>query len=480
MSLKIYNTESRKKEIFKPIEPGLLKIYVCGVTVYDQVHLGHAFSGIYYDMIINYFKHFHNYDVLYIRNITDVGHLVNDADNGEDKIEKRAKERKIHPMELVEKYCHLMWEDFDKLLMDRPNIEPRATGHIIEMQDWIKKIIDNGYAYEVNGNVYYNISKFKDYGKFANRDLEKLEENTRFENDSNKKNIQDFALWIKATPEHIMQWNSPWGNGYPGWHIECSVMSTKYLGDSFDIHGGGIEHLFPHHQNEIAQYYAYYKKKVVNYWVHNAMLSVEGRKMGKSLGNFITIKDFLKTHEPRALRHLITSAHYRKPQNYTETAINDSENVIKKLDLFTKRLSAITSNNNYNLVKPILELTINNFKNSMDDDFNSSAAWASIFYLIKEVNKLIDEAKLSKAESREILNFLNKINLVFKVFSFENKKENNLKHTIPEEEILKEIEKRNILRKNKKWQEADLIRVKLQKKGVILSDNTTETSWYYE
>ncbi len=481
MSIKLYNTATKKKETFKSVVLNQLKIYVCGVTIYDDVHLGHAFSYINYDILVNYFHYFLGYDITYVRNITDVGHLTDDglSDTGEDKIEKRASERKVHPMELVYMYSHRMWQFFDALKISRPNLEPQASAHILEMQEWIKKMLSNGFAYEVNGNIYYDISKFKDYGKFANKNLEELEKNTRFENDPNKKHHGDFALWIKAKPEHILKWSSPYGEGYPGWHLECSVMGTKYLGEKFDIHGGGIEHLFPHHQNEIAQNYGYFKHDVVNYWVHTAMLLVDGRKMGKSLGNFITIEDFLKKHSAESLRYLFSTGHYRKPQNYTEKAIADSEVAIDRLNKFIKRLQAIKNNKDTNNAKEIINTAIENFKNAMNDDLNTPSAWANIWLLVKEGNRLMDLNQLTEEESHQILDFLQKVNFVFKVFNFDIGCPLE-KARIQKKEIEELIERRNELRKNKNWEKSDQIRLNLEKKGVILSDSQTGTTWHYE
>ncbi len=482
MTIKLYNTLTRKKENFKPTLKGKLKIYVCGVTVYDDVHLGHAMSYIYYDMLINYFKYFHNYDVLYVRNITDVGHMTTDADGGEDKIEKRASERKVHPMELVYKYTHKMWKSFDAINLTRPNLEPQASAHILEMQEWIKKMIKNGFAYEANGNVYYDISKFEDYGKFSNNNTEEMLKDTRFKNDEQKKHAGDFALWIKAEPKHILKWQSPWGEGYPGWHLECSVMGTKYLGNEFDIHGGGIEHLFPHHENEIAQNYGYFQKKVVNYWVHTALLMVDGQKMGKSKGNFITIEDFLKTHSSESLRYLVLSGHYRKPQNYTETSIKDSENAIERINNFILRLQEVKNEKETKFAEAIIDNSIENFSKQMDDDLNTPAAFAEIFFLIKEINKLMDVDKVTVSETEKILEFLKKINLVFKIFTFIKKEDPHKpkKNRMPELEILEQIKKRDELRNKKKWEDADVIRMNLQKKGVVLFDNKDGTTWRYE
>jgi cysteinyl-tRNA synthetase len=478
MVIKIYNTLTRKKETFKPTTPGLLKIYVCGLTVYDNPHIGHAFSNIFYDVLINYFKHFHNYNILYIRNITDVGHLTEET--MEDKIEKRAIERKMHPMELVYMYTKKMWENYDALLLDRPNIEPTATGHLIEMQDWIKQMLEEGFAYKTKkGNIYFDISKVPEYGKLANKKIDELEKDTRFETDPEKKNPHDFALWKIADEKHIMKWSSPWGVGFPGWHLECSIMSTKYLDDKFDIHGGAVDLVFPHHENERAQNYAHFKKEVVKYWVHTALLTINGKKMSKSLGNFITIDEYLKKHSPQALRYLKTSGHYRKPQDYSEQAIIDAEKTLEKINNFIQRLEMVDNNSSTeSSIKQILETTKTNFSNAMDDDFNTPAAWANIHLLIKETNKLLDKNALTTQDAQNILEFLKKINLVFKVFTFK-KEETQNKPKIKKEEIEKLIEKRNKLREQKKWEEADAIRAKFREKGIILFDDKNKTTWTY-
>jgi cysteinyl-tRNA synthetase len=480
MTIKLYNTLTRKKETFKPIEKEVLKIYVCGVTVYDDVHLGHAMSYIYYDILINYFKIFHNYQIFYVRNITDVGHLTDDGqgEDGEDKIIKRAKERKVHPMELVYKYSHRMWKYFDLLNISRPNLEPQASAHIPEIIKWVETLIKNGFAYETKNGIYFDISKYKEYGSFSNRKIEDLLKDTRFKNDEEKKHPGDFAVWIKAKKEHILKWPSPWGEGYPGWHIECSVMGNKYLGNLFDIHGGGIEHVFPHHENEIAQNYGCLKQKMVNYWVHTAMLSINGKKMGKSLKNFITIEEFLKNNTAEELRFVFSTGHYRKPQNYTEKSVEDAKKTLESLNNYIKRLQEIKQEKEKSYGKEIIETSIFNFEKAMDDDLNTPSAWAQIFFLVKETNKLMDQDKLSKEEALKILDFLKKVNFVFKVFNFNNKKENKSK--IPEIEIEKLIEKREDLRKQKKWEEADLIRMNLKKKGVVLFDNKDKTTWAFE
>ncbi len=482
MTIKLYNTLTRKKEAFKPVEKGLLKIYVCGVTVYDDVHLGHAMSYIYYDLLINYFKIFHNYQIFYVRNITDVGHLTDDGlgDSGEDKMTKRARERKIHPMELAYKYSHRMWESFDKLKISRPNIEPQASAHVPEIIEWVKKLLENGFAYETKNGIYYDVSKYSEYGSFSNRKIEDLLKDTRFKNDEEKKNPADFAVWIKAKPEHILKWNSPWGLGYPGWHMECSVMGNKYLGDVFDIHGGGIEHVFPHHENEIAQNFGCLNHKMVNYWVHTAMLSIDGKKMGKSLGNFITIEEFLKKNTAEELRYVFSTGHYRKPQNYTEQSIIDAKKTLQNLNNYIRRLQEIKQEKEMFYAKEIIETSIFNFEKAMDDDLNTPNAWAQIFFLVKETNKLMDQEKLTREEASKILEFLKKANLVFKVLNFESNSENKVKNKMPVEEIEKLILKRQELRDSKKWEEADIIRINLKKKGVILFDSKEKTTWAFE
>ena len=297
----VFNTLSRKKEIFKPLHPPFVGMYVCGPTVYGDAHLGHARPAITFDMIFRYFRHI-GFKVRYVRNITDVGHLENDADEGEDKIAKKARLEQLEPMEVVQYYTDSYHKNMDQLNVLRPSIEPRASGHIIEQIEMIKKIIDAGFAYETNGSIYFDIEKYNksyNYGKLSGRVLEDLLSNTRvLEGQDEKQNPFDFALWKKAEPEHIMRWPSPWSDGFPGWHMECSAMGTKYLGETFDIHGGGMDLLFPHHEAEIAQSNAALGHESVRYWLHNNMITINGQKMGKSLNNFITLNEFFSGSHP--------------------------------------------------------------------------------------------------------------------------------------------------------------------------------------
>ncbi|HCT52514.1 MAG TPA: cysteine--tRNA ligase, partial [Balneola sp.] len=289
--LQVYNTLTRKKEDFEPLNPPFVGMYVCGPTVYGDAHLGHAKSYVSFDLVLRYLRYL-GYKVRYVQNITDVGHLVGDGEEGEDKLGKQARLEQVDPMEIAEKYTYTYFRDMDALNVLRPDIAPRATGHIPEQIAMIEKLIKNGHAYNVDGNVYFDVHSDEDYGKLSGRKTEEAESGTRVESASDKKNPADFALWKKAEDDHLMKWDSPWGVGYPGWHIECSAMSTKYLGESFDIHGGGLENQFPHHECEIAQSECAHDAQFVKYWMHNNMVTLEGQKMGKSLGNAINLHQF--------------------------------------------------------------------------------------------------------------------------------------------------------------------------------------------
>jgi len=340
--LYLYNTLSRNKEHFEPINPPFVGMYVCGPTVYGDPHLGHARPAITFDLIFRYLLHL-GYKVRYIRNITDVGHLENDQDEGEDKIEKKARLEQLEPMEVAQYYSDRYFLFMDALNVQRPSIEPRASGHIIEQIQIIQKILDAGYAYIVNGSVYFDVIKYNEkyqYGKLSGRIIEDLISNTReLEGQDEKRNSVDFALWKKAQPEHIMRWPSPWSDGFPGWHLECSAMSTKYLGTEFDIHGGGMDLLFPHHESEIAQSRIANGVDSVKYWLHNNMVTINGQKMGKSLNNFITLDEFFQgTHpalqqaySPMTVRFFILQAHYRSTLDFSNEALQAAEKGLKKL-----------------------------------------------------------------------------------------------------------------------------------------------------
>ena len=348
MSLNVYNTLSRKKEEFIPLNPPYVNMYVCGPTVYGHAHLGHAKSYVSFDVIYRYLL-YKEYKVKYIQNITDVGHLTDDADEGEDKIAKKAREERLEPMAIVETFTKSYFDDMDALNVKRADIYPRASGHIIEQIEMIETLIVKKNAYEVNGTVYFDVRSFKEYGKLSGRNLDESKSGTRVGVKSDKKNPEDFALWKKAGPEHLMKWNSPWGEGYPGWHVECSAMSKKYLGDSFDIHGGGMENQFPHHECEIAQSESANDKPFVKYWMHNNMVTRDGVKMGKSLGNSITLKEAIKKHGAMAVRFFVVNSHYRSNLDYSEHALESAAKGLKRINTAISELEfRVKSNSGIN------------------------------------------------------------------------------------------------------------------------------------
>ena len=465
MSLVVYNTISRKKEEFKSINKGFVGMYVCGPTVYGYPHLGHAKSYVSFDIIYRYLLS-KGYKVKYVQNITDVGHLVGDAESGEDKIEKIAKLEQIDPVEIAYKFESIYFDNMRSLNVLRPSISSRATGHIIEIINDVKTLIDKGYAYSTNeGNVYYRINKFPKYGSLSNRTLENSLSGERIEIASDKENPADFALWKKAEKGHIMKWPSPWGEGYPGWHIECSVMSRKYLGDTFDIHGGGMDNIFPHHECEIAQSEALTGKPFVNYFIHNNLVTVNGQKMGKSLGNFITLPDLFKEHNPMVVRFYILQNHYRKPTDF------NSEQLIEASKMYSKITEAV--NNLRNFIKgKTLETTTHStaeelkekFIEAMDDDFNTGLAITYVYEIVKlinselsgnkDLNKLINYDKFIKECAEDILGL-----------TFENNSNSKEKELL---DIISNI--RNKYREEKNYEEADKIRDELKEIGITLND----------
>lgn len=478
-NLVLYNTMSRTKESFKPVIPGFAGIYVCGPTVYGDSHLGHAKSYISFDIIVRYFRYL-GYKVRYVQNITDVGHLQSDADDGEDKIAEQARLEKIEPMEVVENYTRSYFEDMDCLNVLRPDISPRASGHIPEQIEMIQILMDKGYAYENSGNVYFSIEKFPTYGKLSGRSVDEMKEGHRVAVSTDKKNPADFALWKKADDTHIMQWNSPWGRGYPGWHLECSCMSNKYLGETFDIHGGGLENKFPHHESEIAQSEAANEKPFARYWMHNNMVTVDGVKMGKSLGNFTTIKKALETHSALAIRFFILSSHYRSTLDFSQQAIDAAEKGLQKIHSTVAKVFSEKANSESN--DQAFENEIENFetkfREAMDDDFNSPRAIAATFDFLKKVNPWLE----GKEKSASVLEKLKKIFIYFL---------NDVLGLLPEtfDDVASRsydkldglmelvISLRAQLRKEKNWDLADEIRNKLTELGITLKDSEQGTSW---
>lgn len=496
MPLHLYNTLTRKKEEFKPIQEGRVGIYVCGPTVYGHPHIGHAKSYVSFDVIVRYLRYL-GYKVLYVQNITDVGHLTDDADEGEDKIEQKSKIEKIHPMQVAEEYTKSYFEDMDAMAVVRADIFPRAAGHIIEQIQMIENLLSKGFAYEANGNVYFDVRKFADYGKLSGRSLDEIVSGTRVESRSEKRHPADFALWKKAEPGHIMRWKSPWGEGYPGWHIECSAMSMKYLGESFDIHGGGLDNQFPHHECEIAQSVCSTQKPFAKYWLHNNLVTVNGQKMGKSLGNFVTLKDAFNKYAPAVIRFFVLQSHYRSTLDFSDEAVRASQIGYEKLinTLRNLREEIMTSSEDEGGDKSSIDLSDfrRRFIASMNDDFNTPQAIAVLFDLAHEVNTMLHNGtKLNRRVLQEIIMlmtelggkiigiFLEKVTLQAGVLE--------LKFDLPPAKLQPSASLENRLitlvlslrdeaRKEKLYKLSDQIRDGLLKLGITIEDRKEGTRW---
>ena len=485
MALKIYNTLTRERETFVPIKEGRVGIYVCGPTVYDHPHIGHAKSYVSFDIVVRYLRHL-GYKVRYVQNITDVGHLTDNADAGEDKIEKRAKLEQVEPMELVEMYMRSYYEDMDALNNIRADISPRATGHIPEQIDLVSTLIDKGFAYESNQSVYFNVAKLEDYGKLSGRKLDEQESGARIEVNPEKKHPADFALWKKAGSDHIMKWNSPWGVGFPGWHLECSVMSMKYLGETFDIHGGGIENVFPHHECEIAQSETANGCSFARYWMHNNMVTVEGQKMGKSLGNFVTLKDAFKKFSPLTIRFFVLNTHYSSPINYSDEALEAAgtglERLLNTIRSLRERMESSSGTEGQEIWKAKLEGYKKSFEEAMNEDFNTAEALAVLFNLSKEVNGLLSmDEDVSEGVLSEIDSFYRAYGgdvlgiITEKTVPHDSGEAGVYKM---EDDLIKTlIDTRNELRDSKQWELADKVRDRLSELGIIIEDKKDKVAW---
>jgi len=480
-SLEVYNTLHRKKEKFVPLKEGFVGMYVCGPTVYGHAHLGHAKSYLSFDLIVRYLRYL-GYQVRYVQNITDVGHMVDDAEEGEDKIIKQARLEKIEPMEVVETYTRSFFEDMDALNVLRPDISPRASGHIPEQIELIEQLINKGFAYEKEGNVYFDVLKFKNYGQLSGRNVDELIAGVRVDVKDDKKHPADFALWKKAEPEHIMRWKSPWSVGYPGWHLECSSMSNKYLGETFDIHGGGLENMFPHHECEIAQSEAANNATFTRYWLHNNMVTVDGVKMGKSLGNYITVKDALIKYPAMAIRFFVLSSHYRSPVDFSDEALGAAEKgydrIIQNLKRLIKVQLANTAEDN-DLLKRINQYEVN-FEQSMNDDFNSPKAIAAIFDFFRDLNSVLDKSndKLSKANFEKIMQILNTtVGDVLGLMPADSESLTGDTSGIVDEVMQIIIELRSRLRAARNYELADIIRDRLSDINVEIKDTPSGSSW---
>ncbi|MFA7209341.1 MAG: cysteine--tRNA ligase [Parcubacteria group bacterium] len=459
--LKLYNTLTRQKEEFKPINPGKVSMYVCGPTVYDYIHLGNIRSYTTPDILRRYLE-YSGYEVRQIKNITDVGHLTADdvaqGDSGEDKIEKKALREKKTPAEIVDFYEEYFHATEKAMNILPAHYFPRATAHVPQMIRIISTLIEKGFAYESNGNVFFDVTKFADYGKLSGNTLEDLQVGARLEEHPDKKNPWDFALWLKAPKEHLLRWDSPWSVGYPGWHIECSAMSTEYLGDTMDIHTGGEDNIFPHHEAEIAQTECATGAKFVNYWVHTRHLKVDGAKMSKSKNNFYVLEDIKsKGYSPMELRMLLLSAHHRTQLNFTWKAMDQAKANLETIDNFYGRLSRSTAGGNEKLDIRQYQTA---FEAAMDDDLNTPKALAVIFQVITDGNKLIDGNMLGNPdEVKKILDvFMKVLGLAFEK---------------PEEipaEIIRLAEERRTARQNKDFQKSDELRETIDKSGYIVED----------
>ncbi|KJD36323.1 cysteine--tRNA ligase [Tamlana sedimentorum] len=482
--IKIYNSITGQKEVFKPINEGYVGMYVCGPTVYSNVHLGNVRTFMSFDVIFRYLKHL-GYKVRYVRNITDAGHLENDADVGEDKITKKARLEQIEPMEVVQRYTVDFHNILNTLNFLPPSIEPTATGHIIEQIELIGKIIDNGFAYEVNGSVYFDVHKFdesNEYGKLSKRKLEDLIHNTRtLDGQSDKKNPQDFALWKKAEPEHIMRWPSPWGDGFPGWHLECTAMSTKYLGETFDIHGGGMDLKFPHHECEIAQNEAALGKSPVNYWMHANMLELNGQRMSKSTGNTINPHELLsgnndkmsKAYSPSVIRFFMAQSSYRSVLDLTDDGLKASEKgynrLMEALSLLSKLEASKTSSVNINE-------WLQKCYDAMNDDFNTPILIANLFEAAKIINQVKEGSQtLNEADLKTLRTSINAF--VFDVLGLLNESENNAGTDKLAAAVDVLIKLRQEARANKDFALSDKIRDELAAAGIQLKDGKDGTTF---
>ncbi|MCL5994719.1 MAG: cysteine--tRNA ligase [Chloroflexi bacterium] len=480
MSQTIYNVLSREKETFKPISEDRVMMYVCGPTVYDNSHVGHAKTYVSFDVVVRWFRYC-GYRVRYVQNITDVGHLL---DDGEDRILKGARREKVEPMEIVERYMRSYFEDMDALGVTRPDISPRASAHVPEQIEMIQALLQEGHAYEVNGSVYFSVESFKDYGKLSGRHVEEMEAGRRVAVRDEKRHPMDFALWIKAPSNHVLQWPSPWGRGYPGWHIECSAMSNKYLGATFDIHGGGVDNIFPHNECEIAQSECANHTAFANYWMLSGTLLVDGVKMSKSLGNFVTIKDALKQYRSEALRLFILSGLYRSPADYSTAALDAATKGTERINTAARRVRAELKHakaddaaNSGRLVD-LLDQYRMRFTSAMNDDFNAPLALSALFDLGKDLNTAIDEGSATRTVLEQADAIYRELGGdVLGVIQTEAKG-NGAGSAEREASLIQMlIEMRLEARKARDYTRADAIRSRLAEIGILLEDGPKGTTY---
>lgn len=508
-SLFLTNTLSHRKELFKPINPGMVGMYVCGPTVYGDAHLGHARPGVTYDVLARLLRHL-GYKVRYVRNITDVGHLEHDADEGEDKILKKARLEQLEPMEVVQK-CTLLYHEAMRMLnVAPPSIEPRASGHIIEQIETIKKIIAAGYAYESNGSIYFDVAKYNQehhYGILSGRNLDDTLEGTRnLDGQSDKHAPYDFALWKRAEPQHIMRWPSPWGDGFPGWHLECSTMSEKYLGETFDIHGGGMDLMFPHHECEIAQNVASRNTDGVHYWVHNNMITIGGQKMGKSLGNFITLPELFagahpkleRAYSPMTVRFFILQAHYRSTLDFSNEALQAAEKGLKRVMQAYRDLCSLAGVKPVDLaygqmigtiapearpegVSDAVAAIIEDVYTALCDDLNTPIALARIFDAVKMINSAKEgKEKLSDADLKALAQLFGDTVIGVMGLKDDAAAEEGSGQKVIAGLMEMVLEDRAAAKAAKDWPRSDAIRDKLKELGITVKDTKNGAEWTIE
>jgi len=480
--MKIYNTLTNKKEDFIPLSPNKVRIYACGVTVYDHSHIGHARSAVFFDVLRRYLQ-FKGFTVTYVRNFTDI----------DDKIINRALQEHVSWDTIASQYTEEYYRDMNLLGVAKADIEPKATDHMKEMIDIVATLIKKGYAYEVNGNVYFSVNAFPEYGKLSKRDMEEMIAGARVDIDEKKHNPMDFALW-KQSKEGEPSWESPWGLGRPGWHIECTAMSIKHLGISFDIHGGGADLIFPHHENEIAQSEAFTGKPFAKYWVHNGFITIDKEKMSKSLGNFFTVKEVLDKFDPEAVRFFLLSTHYRSPIEFSDAPLREAERSIDRYYTTVLRINDFISleargeKGLSNAGETFQEFTLSfrkKFVEAMDDDFNTALAIGHMFELIRAANAFLDTKPSSTEDRALLLETKELIQEIGNILHILNKTPDAWyrslikmrKINLSEKDILEKIENRQRARQNKDWATADSIRKELEEKGIILEDKKDRTDW---
>ncbi len=481
MTLKIYNVLTRGKEVFEPLFEGRVNMYVCGPTVQDYPHIGHAKTYINFDVINRYLR-YKGLDVLYVQNITDVGHLL---DSGEDRVLKKARQASVTPMQIVEKFTRIYFENMDALKIRRPDISPRASGHVPEQIEMVQRLIMQGYAYEANGSIYFDVSSFADYGRLSGRKVDELAEGARVTVLEEKRHPADFALWKRAEPEHLLRWNSPWGEGFPGWHIECSAMARKYLGETFDIHGGGIDNIFPHNECEIAQSEAAHGKPFARYWILVGSLTLDGVKMSKSLGNTLTINEALTRWQPEAIRTFMLSSHYGSPVDFSDAAIDSAYKGWQRLwgavALIRERQRSAPAGEANDEVVAMLDEHEASFVANMDDDFNAPSALATLQDLTRKVNGLLSGgaphtqgsleamASLYDRLGGDVLGIIPEDSLTGGTAGVDAEREDGLVRLL--------IDLRAEARAKKDWATADMIRDRLEVLGITLEDRPEGTMW---